>query len=202
MNAAAVYIYDDIFAALYESVYSICHNITVRRSDCGHLLLFSANRQKGQPYAAPKPCILKVYLLASHCWLAIVQEVLQADWQDVWHLPQPPFAAVSFKLALLIVLICFISITLRKYIYSYSISHFFRNCNSLFAIYTPVSFCPVFQSGNDPRLVEIRLSAGRKKLYAVIGDIRLRKPELLKNIEYYAELAGVYTRSVRDYLRL
>jgi len=40
------------------------------------------------------------YLEASHCWLAIVQDVLQADWQDVWHLPQPPLAAVSFKLAL------------------------------------------------------------------------------------------------------
>ena len=63
--------------------------------------------------AALKLCVLKSYLLASHCWLAIVQEVLQADWQEVWHLPQPPFAAVSFKFALLIVLICFIAITLR-----------------------------------------------------------------------------------------
>jgi len=25
----------------------------------------------------------------SHFWLATVQEVLQADWQDAWHSPQP-----------------------------------------------------------------------------------------------------------------
>ncbi len=37
-----------------------------------------------------------------------MQEVLQADWQEVWHSLQPPFAAVSFKLVVLIVLICFI----------------------------------------------------------------------------------------------
>ena len=35
----------------------------------------------------------------SHFWFATVHEVLQADWQDVWHSPQPRFA-VSFKLAL------------------------------------------------------------------------------------------------------
>jgi hypothetical protein len=29
-------------------------------------------------------------LLFSHCWLATPQEVLQADWQEVWHSPQPP----------------------------------------------------------------------------------------------------------------
>lgn len=27
--------------------------------------------------------------LFSHFWLATVQEVLQADWQDAWHSPQP-----------------------------------------------------------------------------------------------------------------
>ena len=26
----------------------------------------------------------------SHFWLATPQEVLQADWQEVWHSPQPP----------------------------------------------------------------------------------------------------------------
>jgi len=42
----------------------------------------------------------------SHSWLATVQEVLQADWQEAWHSPQPPFAQDSFRLALLMVLIC------------------------------------------------------------------------------------------------
>jgi len=37
------------------------------------------------------------YLLSlfSHCWLAIPQLVLHADWQEVWHSPQPPFFALS-----------------------------------------------------------------------------------------------------------
>ena len=43
----------------------------------------------------------------SHFWLATVQEVLQADWQDAWHSPQPPLAADCFKLALFNVLMCF-----------------------------------------------------------------------------------------------
>jgi len=33
--------------------------------------------------------------LFSHCWLAMPQLVLQADWQEVWHSPQPPFFALS-----------------------------------------------------------------------------------------------------------
>ena len=43
---------------------------------------------------------IKNYLLAffcSHCWLAIPQDVLQADWQEVWHSPQPPFFADSAR---------------------------------------------------------------------------------------------------------
>jgi hypothetical protein len=34
----------------------------------------------------------------SHCWLAMPQLVLQADWQEVWHSPQPPFFALSQRL--------------------------------------------------------------------------------------------------------
>ena len=47
------------------------------------------------------------YLTASHFWLATVQEVLQADWQEDWQLPQPPLAAVDLRFALLIVVMCF-----------------------------------------------------------------------------------------------
>ena len=39
------------------------------------------------------------YFLFSHFWLATVQEVLHADWQEVWHSPQPPWAALCFKVA-------------------------------------------------------------------------------------------------------
>lgn len=36
-----------------------------------------------------------LFFLFSHCWFAMPQLVLQADWQDVWHSPQPPFLALS-----------------------------------------------------------------------------------------------------------
>lgn len=36
-----------------------------------------------------------------------MQEVLHADWQEAWHSPQPPFTALSFKLALFRVFMCF-----------------------------------------------------------------------------------------------
>ena len=48
-------------------------------------------------------------LLFSHCWLAMPQLVLQADWQEVWHSPQPPFLALSHRLRVLSVLICSIT---------------------------------------------------------------------------------------------
>ena len=40
-----------------------------------------------------------------------MQEVLQADWQELWHLPQPPLTAEAFRLALLMVVMCFKSDT-------------------------------------------------------------------------------------------
>jgi hypothetical protein len=51
------------------------------------------------------------YLLAlfSHFWLATPQLVLQADWQEVWHSPQPPLAAVAHRERVSRVLILFIS---------------------------------------------------------------------------------------------
>ena len=41
----------------------------------------------------------------SHCWLAMPQLVLHADWQEVWHSPQPPFLALSHRLRVSMVLI-------------------------------------------------------------------------------------------------
>ena len=49
------------------------------------------------------------YLLwFSHCWLATPQEVLQADWQEVWHSPHPPFLTVASIFLVSIVLILLI----------------------------------------------------------------------------------------------
>jgi len=33
----------------------------------------------------------------SQGWLATPEDVLQADWQEVWHSPQPPFTALTHK---------------------------------------------------------------------------------------------------------
>ena len=62
------------------------------------------------------------FFLLSHFWLAMPQLVLQADWQEVWHSPQPPFLALSQRLRVLMVLICFmiklppLIMTTHKYI--------------------------------------------------------------------------------------
>ena len=50
------------------------------------------------------------YLLSlfSHGWLVTPHDVLQADWQDVWHSPQPPSFRLFVKSRVLIVIILFI----------------------------------------------------------------------------------------------
>ena len=59
------------------------------------------------------------YLLFSQDWFATPQLVLQADWQDVWHSPHPPFLALSHKLRVSNVLIL-------SMIYLHSMIYFFR----------------------------------------------------------------------------
>ncbi len=67
-------------------------------------------------------CLIKYdYLLSfvfSHCWLAIPQLVLQADWQDVWHSPQPPFLALSQRFLVSKVSICFM-VKILQVVYVY-----------------------------------------------------------------------------------
>lgn len=50
------------------------------------------------------------YLLFSHFWFATPQDVLQADWQEVWHSPQPPLLTVLVISLVSIVLILFMLI--------------------------------------------------------------------------------------------
>ncbi len=49
-----------------------------------------------------------LFIAFSQRWLATPQEVLQADWQDVWQAPHPPCFAVSISLRVLSVTILFI----------------------------------------------------------------------------------------------
>ena len=45
--------------------------------------------------------------LCSQLWFPTVQDVLHADWQDVWHSPQPPFLIVFCNLLVFNVFTCF-----------------------------------------------------------------------------------------------
>jgi predicted small integral membrane protein len=51
------------------------------------------------------------FFSCSHFWFATLQEVLLADWHEVWHSPQPPFLADSFKFLVFSVLILFMNYT-------------------------------------------------------------------------------------------
>jgi hypothetical protein len=44
----------------------------------------------------------------SQGWLETPQEVLQADWQEVWHSPQPPVISLCRRSRVSMVLILFI----------------------------------------------------------------------------------------------
>ena len=51
---------------------------------------------------------LRHYLWFSQDWFPTVQDVLHADWQDVWHSPQPPFFMDSFRVLVVNVFTLFI----------------------------------------------------------------------------------------------
>jgi len=61
--------------------------------------------------------------LFSHFWLATPQEVLQADWQEVWHSPQPPFFADAAMSLVAIVLILLILVYLQMYFFMKGLYH-------------------------------------------------------------------------------
>lgn len=51
------------------------------------------------------------YLQFSQVWFPTVQDVLQADWQDVWHSPHPPFLIVFCNFLVFNVFTCFMRIS-------------------------------------------------------------------------------------------
>ena len=63
----------------------------------------------------------------SHCWFAMPQLVLQADWQEVWHSPQPPFFALSQRLRVSIVSICFIIKSSNEFLFTVVLYYFFSH---------------------------------------------------------------------------
>ena len=56
-------------------------------------------------YTSARFLVLSVKILVlSQGWFATPHEVLQADWQDVWHSPQPPSQFVRFLVLSVIIL--------------------------------------------------------------------------------------------------
>ena len=80
------------------------------------------------PSISPPLLIITVYsnsflaYLFSQLWFPTVQDVLHADWQDVWHSPHPPFFTVLFRVCVFNVLMCFIVISsfFAHYVIQYS----------------------------------------------------------------------------------
>jgi hypothetical protein len=64
-----------------------------------------------------------------------VQEVLHADWQEVWHSPHPPFFMVFCNLLVFNVLMCFIVISPFKRIPA-------QLLRTLLPAFYPAVFCP------------------------------------------------------------
>ena len=82
--------------------------------------------------------MLSSVALFSHFWFAIPQLVLQADWQEVWHSPQPPFFALLQRFFVLIVVILFMDVYLRFTFYILTkciIPHRFADVNTFCVIY-------------------------------------------------------------------
>jgi hypothetical protein len=69
-------------------------------------ILIYDNKQKSGLSSAAFFCTRYLYFF-SHFWFASVQDVLHADWQDVWHSPQPVFSLLFLRLPFTTVLICF-----------------------------------------------------------------------------------------------
>ena len=120
------------------------------------------------------------YLAFSQLWFPTVQEVLQADWQDVWHSPQPPFFIVSFRFFVVNVLILFTIYTILLSIIVYivaqtgnifkqnislfrTIAHFFPKCS------IPPSIPPKEQRKNAGITPEICVKTARLQIMDTVS---------------------------------
>lgn len=82
--------------------------------------------------------------------MATPQEVLQADWQEVWHSPQPPFFLLSSRSRVFKVTILFIVLLLkiRFYVFIIETNARFVNQNKNFVLKASV-----FDDGKSGRKV-------------------------------------------------
>ncbi len=97
---------------------NVCINGISPFNGQSHVYLHPENNKKAtrmprfRPDNADKYVLPRYLIFFSQRWFASVQDVLQADWQDVWHSPQPVFSFLSLRLPLTM---CFIPISLSAY---------------------------------------------------------------------------------------
>ena len=97
------------------------------------------HRNRKRPHAPRTVCFKALsddydYLYCSHVWFPTVQEVLQADWQDVWHSPHPPFFIVFCNTWVFNVFTCFMLIS-SWYFYNHTYCNYItstKKCNLFF----------------------------------------------------------------------
>ena len=121
MDSAAVHIEDDIISVVLVLMYHqryLSFIFTSGLPACCPVLLpqnVSADKRKAAAFdRCPHLCSLFIgeeisYFFCSHVWFPTVQDVLHADWHDVWHSPHPPLFTVLFSVCVFNVLMCFMS---------------------------------------------------------------------------------------------
>ena len=95
-----------------------------------------------------KRSCLTAYSAFSQGWFAMPQLVLQADWQDVWHSPQPPLLTLSAMSRVSKVSMCFKGRHSFYFISSLRMPHFIvfvKPCGS------PMSLAPLVFSACSAR---------------------------------------------------
>ena len=110
MNRATIHIQNNIISIVSILMYQSCTSL-------------SSYTQTTARIGERSSSFLITYL-CSQLWFPTVQEVLQADWQDVWHSPHPPFLTVFCNLFVLSVFTCFILFTLLLFIIFFCANNF------------------------------------------------------------------------------
>ena len=128
-------------------------------------------------------------LLFSHFWFATPQEVLQADWQEVWHSPQPPVTALLVRSRVAIVLI-------RSIIYNLSSSKMFDAQNHPRTI---LSLCMITRAGRDVKIFVAETPFGTRRFIPPWADISanlLLPPLLCAETSWFS--FSIFQRSAKD----
>ena len=104
-------------------------------------------------------CNYLLSLALSHFWFAIPQLVLQADWQEVWHSPQPPFLALSHRLRVSIVLICSIISPSILDLGESSLAQSIMSVNHIFHTFQIITQCAPFRKPRTLALENNRMQS-------------------------------------------